>query len=102
MKMQPALALALTGIYAVVLYSVGQRAREIGIRIALGASQSSIVRLLMAHGMRFIAIGVGLGIVMAATALMTMPDSVPVTADDAASVAVRDCAPAVRSVALKV
>jgi putative ABC transport system permease protein len=60
-----ALALALTGVYAVVLYSVSQRAREIGIRIALGASRSSILRLLMGRGMRFILIGVGLGIAMA-------------------------------------
>jgi predicted permease len=60
-----ALALALTGVYAVVLYSVSQRAREIGIRIALGASRSSILRSLMGRGMRFILIGVGLGIAMA-------------------------------------
>jgi len=36
-----------TGIYSVVVYSVSQRAREVGIRIALGASRGSIVRLLM-------------------------------------------------------
>lgn len=60
-----ALALAVTGIYAVVLYSVSQRAREIGIRVALGASRSSIVRLVMGHGIRFVGIGLVLGIVMA-------------------------------------
>ena len=61
-----ALALAITGIYAVVMYSVSQRAREIGIRVALGASRSNIVRLVMGHGIRFILIGLAVGIAMAA------------------------------------
>ena len=60
-----ALALAITGIYAVVMYSVSQRAREIGIRVALGASRSNIVRLVMGHGIRFVLIGLALGIAMA-------------------------------------
>jgi putative ABC transport system permease protein len=60
-----ALALAITGIYAVVMYSVSQRAREIGIRVALGASRSNIVRLVMGHGVRFVLIGLVVGIVMA-------------------------------------
>jgi putative ABC transport system permease protein len=60
-----ALALAITGIYAVVTYSVSQRAREIGIRVALGASRSNIVRLVMGHGMRFIVAGVVMGVAMA-------------------------------------
>ena len=64
-----ALALAVTGIYSVVLYSSGQRAREVGIRIALGASRGSIVRLLMGQGIRFVVIGLALGIVMAAGAM---------------------------------
>ena len=61
-----ALALAITGIYAVVMYSVSQRAREIGIRVALGASRSNIVRLVMGHGIRFVLIGLVSGITMAA------------------------------------
>jgi putative ABC transport system permease protein len=60
-----AVALAVTGIYAVVTYSISQRAREIGIRVALGASRSSIVRLVMGHGIRFILIGVVAGLAMA-------------------------------------
>jgi putative ABC transport system permease protein len=60
-----ALTLAVTGIYAVVLYSVSQRAREIGIRVALGASRSSIVRLVMGHGLRFVSIGLAVGMAMA-------------------------------------
>jgi putative ABC transport system permease protein len=60
-----ALALAITGIYAVVMYSVSQRAREIGIRVALGASRANIVRLVVGHGLRFIVVGVVAGIAMA-------------------------------------
>jgi predicted permease len=63
-----ALTLALTGIYAVVMYSVSQRAREIGIRVALGASRANIVRLVMGHGIRSILIGLMAGIAMAAGA----------------------------------
>ncbi len=63
-----ALALAITGIYAVVMYSVSQRARDIGIRVALGASRSSIVRLVMGHGIRFIVIGLFVGMTMAVAA----------------------------------
>jgi putative ABC transport system permease protein len=59
-----ALTLAVTGIYAVVTYSVSRRAREIGIRVALGASRSNIVRLVMGHGIRFILIGLALGIAL--------------------------------------
>jgi putative ABC transport system permease protein len=60
-----AAALAITGIYAVVLYSVSQRTREIGIRLALGASRSSVVRLVMGHGLRFVVLGLVMGIAMA-------------------------------------
>jgi putative ABC transport system permease protein len=63
-----ALALAITGLYAVVMYSVSQRAREIGIRVALGASRANIVRLVMGHGIRFVLIGLVAGIAMAAGA----------------------------------
>jgi ABC-type antimicrobial peptide transport system permease subunit len=58
-----ALALAVSGIYAVVTYSVSQRARELSIRVALGATRWSIVRLVMGHGILFVLIGLvpGLG-----------------------------------------
>jgi ABC-type antimicrobial peptide transport system permease subunit len=60
-----ALVLAVTGIYAVIVYSVSQRAREIGIRIALGARPSNIMRLVMGEGARFIIIGLVSGLAMA-------------------------------------
>ena len=68
-----ALGLAITGIYAVVAYSVSQRSREIGIRVALGANSSTIVRLVVSQGLRFVLIGLTLGVAMAlgATRLMS-------------------------------
>ena len=61
-----ALALAVTGIYAVVTYSVSPRARELSIRVALGATRWSIVRLVMGHGILFVLIGLVPGLGLAA------------------------------------
>jgi len=83
-----ALALAITGIYAVVMYSVSQRAREIGIRVALGAGRANIVRLVMGHGIRFILIGLVAGIAMAAGAThLTAAMFFGVAATEAATIA---------------
>jgi putative ABC transport system permease protein len=60
-----ALALAVTGIYAVVAYSVAQRAREIAVRIALGASRASILRLVIGYGIRPAAAGLVSGVAAA-------------------------------------
>ena len=62
------LALALTGIYAVITYSINQRAREIGIRLALGATRAGIARLIVGGGAPPIGIGVVAGLAMAAGA----------------------------------
>jgi len=59
-----ALALAVTGIYAVVSYSISQRAREFGIRIALGASRSSLVRLVVGQRFRSVLAGLVVGLMI--------------------------------------
>lgn len=56
------LVLAVTGIYGVVAYSVTRRVREVGIRMALGARRSAILRLFMGRALRHSLIGLGLGI----------------------------------------
>ena len=60
-----ALLLTLSGIYGVLAYLITQRTREIGIRVALGASTSSVTRLVLGRSMQLAAIGIGLGVVLA-------------------------------------
>jgi putative ABC transport system permease protein len=58
-----ALILAVVGIYGVIAYSVAQRTQELGIRIALGASDADILALVVGNGLRLAAIGILIGIV---------------------------------------
>ena len=60
-----AISLACIGIYGVMSYAIGQRAREISIRLALGAQRREIVRLVLAGGMKPALIGVALGLAAA-------------------------------------
>jgi putative ABC transport system permease protein len=68
-----ALLLGVVGIYGVISYSVSQRTREIGIRMALGAPQERIRRMFVRHGLVLAGIGVGcgLGVAMALSRVMT-------------------------------
>jgi len=64
-----ALVLAAVGIFGVMSYSVAQRTRELGLRIALGSSRSRVLQLVLAHGLRLTVVGVVIG--LAATFLLT-------------------------------
>ena len=58
------LVLAIAGLYGVVAYSVSRRTREIGIRIALGAARSNVLRLVMSKGLVLVGIGTVIGLVL--------------------------------------
>jgi len=67
-----ALLRAAIGIYGVMGYAVAQRTHEIGIRLALGAEQRDILRLIVGQGMVLIAIGAGIGLAVALAATQVL------------------------------
>jgi predicted permease len=60
-----AVILALAGVYGVLAYSVTRRTSEIGVRLALGAAPPQVLRLVLAQGLRPVAIGLAIGLVVA-------------------------------------
>jgi predicted permease len=58
-----ALLLAVTGVFGVMAYSVSRRTREIGVRVALGATYHNVIAMIVKQGLRPVAIGVGVGLI---------------------------------------
>ena len=61
-----ALLLATIGVYAVMAFTVSERTREIGVRVALGAARAQIVAMFVREGSRLAVVGVGIGIALSA------------------------------------
>ena len=67
-----ALLLGVGGLYGVISYSVSQRSREIGIRIALGAQARAVTRMFVAHGLALAGVGVAIGLAVALSIMRLM------------------------------
>jgi ABC-type antimicrobial peptide transport system permease subunit len=66
------LLIGVVGIYGVISYSVSQRTREIGIRMALGARRETLTRLFVGNGLTFAAIGVVCGLAVSVALMRVM------------------------------
>jgi predicted permease len=71
-----ALALSVSGLYGVLTYTLNQRTKEIGIRIALGATSRLVVRMVMSQSARLAGIGAALGLTAAYLAMRTLSTAV--------------------------
>jgi predicted permease len=72
-----ALVLSVSGLYGVVTYSLSQRIKEIGIRMALGATSAAIVKLVMAQSGRLVVIGAGTGLLVSFSVLGALNAIIP-------------------------
>jgi len=63
-----AMLLSSIGIYGLLVYMVGQRSREIGIRVSLGAQRSDILTLILGKGLLLVGVGIAIGLVLASAA----------------------------------
>jgi putative ABC transport system permease protein len=72
------MGLTIVGLYGLVSYAVSRRTREIGIRIAIGATYVRIVRMVLSEGMTPAWIGVVCGLVLSAVTAKLLPSLVPI------------------------
>jgi len=70
-----ALGMAVVGVFGVVAYTVAQRTNEIGIRMALGAEKSDVLRMVVGKGVVLGTVGVGIGLALAAPLMWLRPGS---------------------------
>ena len=70
--------LTMVGLYGLVSYAASRRTREIGIRMAIGATAARVIRLILDHGMRPACAGVVAGLVMSVGVMRLLPQIVPV------------------------
>jgi len=81
------LTLAVIGLYGVISYAVSQRVHEIGLRMALGATRGSVFKMIYQQSMRIVAIGLGIGLVVALLVARAVGSFVLVKAWDPATFA---------------
>jgi putative ABC transport system permease protein len=95
-----ALALAAIGIYGLISYNTRQRTHEIGIRMALGAQQADVLRMILRQGMWLAGIGLALGVVLSLLLGRLMSSLIfGVSARDPLTFCCRNAAPGVRGAA---
>jgi predicted permease len=75
-----ALGLSVSGLYGLLMYVLGQRTREIGIRMALGATANGVVSLFMRQAARVVGAGIAVGLLFTYSALMLLDATLPLRA----------------------